>query len=649
MAANNIKGITIEIGGDTTKLGNALKDVNSTISKTQKELKEVDKALNLDPGNVELLEQKQRDLAKAVEATSDKLKTLKEAQKQAAEQLAKGEIGQEQYDALTCEVVKTEKALENAKKAAQDFGSVKLQELSAELDKVSSKADKVASATKGISSVAAGVVGGIGAMAVKSAKTADELETLSQRSGLTTTELQRMQYASEIVDVSMDDMVGAQTKLRKSMAGTGEAFKKLGVVTTVNGQMRDSNEVFYETLEALSRVGNETERDQLAMEIFGRSADNLAGIIDDGGAALKELGDEAEDLGIVLDDETLNSMKEVADEIDKLKAKANGELSKAGASALQALEPVFDDVINGISRVLDWIGNLDSGTLAAIVTIGSIVAAISPVAGMIGKVTGAINGLMTVWPSIQAAGAAVSGFVAANPILLIAAAVVAAVAIIIANWDKIQPVLEEVWNKVKEIAEKIVEAVKGAVERVKNAIRAVKDALKNVWDAIVDGVKNAIQKVKDAFQSVKDFFVDLWTAIVDTVKEKVNSIIENINRAIEAINTFTQKVNNSKIGSALGMNIKQIGTIPALANGGQLWQGSALVGEAGAELLTVANGHATVRPLTQNTYNNYTTTNNYGSKQPQQINVNIDGYTAAQALYNPLQQVSNAHGPQYVK
>ena len=85
--ANNIKGITIEIGGDTTGLDKALKGVNSELTSTQRELKEVDKALKLDPKNTELLEQKQRTLAKAVEATSQKLKTLKEAQAQAAEQL----------------------------------------------------------------------------------------------------------------------------------------------------------------------------------------------------------------------------------------------------------------------------------------------------------------------------------------------------------------------------------------------------------------------------------------------------------------------------------------------------------------------------------------------------------------------------------
>lgn len=618
--ASSIKGITIQIGGDTTGLDKALRDVNKETKNVQNELKQVERSLKLDPKNTEVLAQKQKLLGDAVKATSDKLDNLKDIQKQLLAEVEKGTPGaQEAYNKITRQVSDATVELKDAKKAAEEFGSVKLQELEAGLEKVSDKAGAVANATKKISAVGAGVAGGIGAMALKSAAAADDLNTLSKQSGLTTTELQRMQYASDLVDVSMDDMVGAQTKLRKSMAGNGEAFQRLGVaVTDSNGQMRNSSEVFYEVLQALSSVGNETERDQLAMEIFGRSADSLAGIIDDGGAALKSLGDEAEQLGIVLDQDTLDSMNAVNDSVDRLKAKANGELAKAGAAALQQLEPVFEKIINAIGGVLEWLGNLDGSVLMAIATVGALVAAISPVAGAISKITTAMDGVLKVWPSLQSAGSKIFEFVSTNPWMLIAAAVAAAVVLIIANWDKIKPVLEAVINKVKQVI-----------------------------TAIVDGIKGGIQKVKDTFQAIKDFFVDIWTRITDAVKEKVNAIIEFVNKAIEAINTLTTKVNNSKIGSALGINIGQIGTIPALASGGVLSSGSALVGESGPEILTMDNGRAVVQPLTTNTYNT-TTTNNYGvSRQP--IQLVIDGRVAAQALYDPLQDVALNRGPQFAR
>ena len=97
MAANRIKGITIEIGGDTTKLQTALKGVNTEVRNTQQQLKDVEKLLKLDPSNTELITQKHKLLGKAVAATKEELETLKTAAEQANKALANGDISQEQY------------------------------------------------------------------------------------------------------------------------------------------------------------------------------------------------------------------------------------------------------------------------------------------------------------------------------------------------------------------------------------------------------------------------------------------------------------------------------------------------------------------------------------------------------------------------
>ncbi len=107
--ANRIRGITVEIGGDTTKLAKALEGVNKNIKNTQTQLKDVEKLLKLDQTNTELISQKQKLLADAVSSTSDKLKTLKTASEQANQALANGDITQEQYDALQREIIEKEK------------------------------------------------------------------------------------------------------------------------------------------------------------------------------------------------------------------------------------------------------------------------------------------------------------------------------------------------------------------------------------------------------------------------------------------------------------------------------------------------------------------------------------------------------------
>ena len=116
--AGRIKGITVEIGGDTTGLEKALKGVNSAIKTTQSELRDVERLLKLDPGNTELVTQKQKLLKDAVASTSEKLETLKEAQKQAKEQLENGDLGQDKYNALQREIIETEQELRRLQEEA---------------------------------------------------------------------------------------------------------------------------------------------------------------------------------------------------------------------------------------------------------------------------------------------------------------------------------------------------------------------------------------------------------------------------------------------------------------------------------------------------------------------------------------------------
>ena len=110
--AGRIQGITVEIGGDTTKLEKALRGVNATIRSTQSQLKDINKLLKLDPSNTELLSQKHRVLKDAIGATKEKLDALKTAQEQARQQLENGTLGQDRYDALQREIIETEQALQ---------------------------------------------------------------------------------------------------------------------------------------------------------------------------------------------------------------------------------------------------------------------------------------------------------------------------------------------------------------------------------------------------------------------------------------------------------------------------------------------------------------------------------------------------------
>lgn len=564
--ATKIRGITVEIGGDTSGLQNSLKSVNKEINTTQAQLKDVNKLLKMDPGNIDLLRQKQDLLNRAVAETSSKLDTLKDAQKAFVE--AGGDINSDAYKALEREIIATEKSLKDAENAAKSFNA-NIEAARAKVDSFGSAATDLSKKTKGLSTAAAGALTAIGGMALKAVDAADDLKTLSQQTGISTDELQKYQYAAELVDVSTESIVGAQQKLIKSMSSsssaTVDAFNQIGVATTnADGSLRNTNDVFYEVLEGLSKVTNETERDVLAMQIFGKSASELAGIIDDGGAALKEYGDQAEELGLIMSGDTLDALAAVDDQIQLLKSRAAAEIANTGAKAMEALMPIFDQVIDKLSAVLEWIGNLDEGQIKMILTIAAVVAAISPIAGIIGSISGAVSGFLGFLPKLQTAASGVMSFVAANPIVLIAAAVAALAAAVILNWDKVKPVLEQVWNYIK----KMINGMLGLI------------------NSLIDGVNGLIRGL--------------------------NSIHFELPSWIPGIG-----------GKGFGINIPTIPHIPLLASGGILSSGSAIVGEAGPELLTVGGGNAAVQPLT----NNYTTTNNYNQGTPN-ISINFSGSLA---------------------
>ena len=165
--AGRIQGITVEIGGDTTKLQTALKGVNTEIRNTQSQLRDVDKLLKLDPGNTELLAQKHRLLGDAVKETKEKLETLKTAAEQAEQALKDGAITQDQYDGLQREIVETEQKLKSLEEQAKQSGTA-LQNIAAKGEKLKTVGDNISNVGTKLLPVTAGVVG-LGTAAVKTA------------------------------------------------------------------------------------------------------------------------------------------------------------------------------------------------------------------------------------------------------------------------------------------------------------------------------------------------------------------------------------------------------------------------------------------------------------------------------------------------
>lgn len=163
-------------------------------------------------------------------------------------------------------------------------------------------------------------------LTIESAAYADEILTQSVVTGLSAEALQEYRYAAELVDVSLDTLTSSQSKMIRSMDAArrgskeqAEAFDKLGIgVQNADGTLRDAQEVFGDVIDALGDISNETERDAIAMTIFGRSARDLNPLIKAGSDGLRELTQEAHDVGYVMGEEALDALGAVDDQLQRM-------------------------------------------------------------------------------------------------------------------------------------------------------------------------------------------------------------------------------------------------------------------------------------------------------------------------------------------
>lgn len=246
----------------------------------------------------------------------------------------------------------------------------------------------------GFAAVAAAIVKAEKAMismTKESAAFADNIITLSMQTGQSTQQLQEFSYATELIDVSVDTLQGSLRKLTNNMQdtmnGTGNAkasFEALGVsVTNADGSMRSANDVFYETIDALGKVKNETERDAMSMDIFGRSAQDLNPLIIQGSKTLKAYADEAHNMGYVLDDEALSALGAVDDAYQRLQKTQEGVKNQLAAEFAPYLEEFYGDATQGVKDLGKAIK--DSGIVDAfgmlLETVGDILNPMSDLSG----------------------------------------------------------------------------------------------------------------------------------------------------------------------------------------------------------------------------------------------------------------------------
>lgn len=280
MASKRIKGLTVEINGSTTGLEKALGKVNSAVGNAQAKLKDLNKLLKLDPSNTELLEQKQRTLKEAIGATKDKLETLKKAQEDAKRSLAEGKIGQDQFDALTREIIETENALKDLEKEAKNLPSAfqaGLQETGKKLKEVSGKIQEVGgNVTEAGKTLTAGVTAPIAAVAGASVAAWNEvdtaMDTVVKKTGASGEALEDMQQRAKNIAESIP------TDFQTAADAVGEVNTRFGLTGDALEELSGKFVKFAELNE--TDVSNSVDKVQAAMAAWNVPAEDAGKVLD---------------------------------------------------------------------------------------------------------------------------------------------------------------------------------------------------------------------------------------------------------------------------------------------------------------------------------------------------------------------------------
>lgn len=548
MAGGSIKGITVEFRGDTTKLQQALRKVDKSTKDIDKELKAVNKALKFNPTSVDLWRQKQDLLRQKITQTKDKLDVLKQAQK---DMDASGvDKNSEEYRKLQREIIETESKLKTFKAQLKQVGNVKLRAVSEQFKELGNKLTAAGQAMTGVSMAAGAATAAMGAAAVKAGRWADDINTLSKVTGIGTDKLQMYSAAADLVDVSVEAIAKSSKKLTKSMAsaqtGSGaaaEAFDKLGIsVVDTNGNLRDNEEVFQETIAALGKMGNETERDALAQQLFGKSAAELNPLIEDQGETFKRVSDTLKkyDLDFV-DQETLDKANQFNDQLDTMKVLGQTALATVSAQLAGYLAPALEKVVGLVGKLAEWLSKLDPRLLTVIAVITAIIAVIAPLLLFLGKIAFAISAITGLLATFGLSLAAIAG-----PVLIVIAVIAALIAIgykLYTSWDDIKAGAAQFKTDFvatfTAMKDHVVMRFTQLKEGVINSFNALRTGAENIWNALKLGIQTKVDNIRlsvnEKFNALRNTVSATWNSIKLAITQPIQSALATLRGLVAKI------------------------------------------------------------------------------------------------------------------
>lgn len=575
--ANTIeKGITITFRGDTTEFDKGVSQINSELKGLKSETKLLNKELKLDPNNFDKLSQKLKALQKQEELTKEKI----DAYKQALNGMEKGSA---EFEKTTRAVRELEVELGYTQKAINNMGgnqvSLALNQMAKGFKEAGTKVEELGKKFAGLSTACAGILTAFGKLSYDVVKSADDINTLSRQTGLSTDTLQAFGQMANLIDVDLNTLSKTAVYVTKNLDNKTaiETYKQLGVaIKDANGNYRDTESILFDSLKALQQVEDETTRNMLASDLFGKSYSALGSIINNASVDLEEITRLVEENGKILSTDELNALNDVNDSIDEMKMK----FSALGTSLVAEFKEPLKSLIESISILADkfiaFVNTLSTEQKTTLLQVVTLLATLSPILIIIGKTITAVSKVISVVSKIiQFLLPLLKGLwalIEANPLIAIITAIVLLIMYLVNLYQN---------------NEQFRESINQLGAYIKDIFIAVMNKLREIIEKVVNWIKQMIQKIKDLWeQFTHTEFAETFIAIFNRIFDAVSKVVG----ALQNVWNWLGKV-ISKVGDFFSSGIEKVAG----------WFSSGGFGNAGAFM---SGGYGTLELQTTINVNN---------------------------------------------
>lgn len=565
-------GGTVKLTGES-EYKKALADITGNLKVLNSEMKVVTSQYDKNDKSTENLTQQNEVLNKKIAEQKEKVDILSKALADAEQEIDEnGETSkkwrielnnaQAELNKLVKNVENNEKAMEQSADATED-NAESVEKFGEEADESGKsalslgdiiKANLISDAIKaGLSALADGVKA-VGSAMTESltagAEYADNILTMATQTGVSAEELQKYNAVAELVDVSTETMTKSMAKNIKSMTsaqeGTGamaEAYAKLGVsVTNADGSLRDGETVYWETIDALKNVTDETERDSLAMELLGKSAQELNPLIAQGSEGIKAMGEEAVFMGAVLSEDALNALGAVDDEMQRFSSitGATGNiLASAFAPAVSTVMTSVNELGKDFNYLLNSVLSGDSGGVeVAMARISeSITWIVDDISAMAPKILEIVGNLISTLVTV----------ISENLPVLVESGLSMLVSLLSGIGNNLVNILPVVMQVIETLLNTILTnlpmIIKMGMEMLTSLIQGIAKMLPTLIPTVIDAVILMVETIIDNIDLIIDAGIDVILALADGLLEALPRLIDKIPVIIDKlINAITNNL-----------------------------------------------------------------------------------------------------------